>query len=253
MRWLRRVLVGLVVVVLVAATAFVAWAANPREAEPGELAAARADPAVQVVQRDGYLAVLPAGPPPTDGVVFYPGARVAPAAYVPTWAPIVARTGVAVFVPSMPLNLAFFAIGRADDVRAAEPGIDRWWLGGHSLGGAMATSYLGRNPDGDVRGLILWASFATEGAGLRDRTDLAVLSVSGSRDGLSTPAEIAARRALLPPGAELVEIDGMNHAQFGRYGPQRGDRPPAITDAEAQRRLTDAVVSFLAAPAGVRG
>jgi hypothetical protein len=245
-RWGRRVLTAAGVVVLVATLAFLGWASDVSEAADEDLAAVRNDPDVEVVEHAGYLAFLPAGGRvTTEAIVFYPGAKIAPEAYVATWAPVVEATGTAVFLPAMPLNLAVLGVSRADDVRAAEPGVERWWVGGHSLGGAMAASYAGRTAPGALEGLVLWGAYATEGAGLRDREDLEVLSVSGGRDGLSTPAEVAAGAGFLPPGTVQVEIAGMNHAQFGRYGPQGGDGEPELTQAQAMAQLTEATARFL--------
>ncbi|MFO7959804.1 MAG: alpha/beta hydrolase [Nitriliruptoraceae bacterium] len=235
------VLVGLLVAAILG---FVVWASLAAPAEPGPLEAALADPAVEVT-RGPVVELRPAGVEPTQGVVFYPGARVHRDAYIATWAPIVAATDTLVLIPRMPLNLAIFGRSRAADLIADTPQIDRWWVGGHSLGGAMAASWLGGQPPGAVEGLTLWASFATPGAELSSRTDLTVLSVSGTRDGLATPADLAERRELLPPTATMVEVEGMNHAQFGRYGPQRGDLEPTISDEQAQSALTQAHLAAL--------
>jgi len=241
---LRVVLLSVLGVLAVASVAFVVWASLARPPEPGPLQAALADPAVEVTL-EPIVELRPSDAEPSLGVVFYPGARVEPEAYVATWAPIVAATEVLVLIPDMPLNLAVFGRARAGDLIADTPGIDRWWVGGHSLGGAMAASWLGDQPPGAVDGLSLWASFATGGAQLRSRADLTVLSVSGTRDGLATPADITERRDLLPPDAIMVEVEGMNHAQFGRYGSQGGDRTPTISDDEAQSALTEAHVAAL--------
>src|SRR6056297_3821675 len=107
--------------------------------------------------------------------------------------PIAAATDTRVLIPSMPLNLAFFGRDRATALREEHPDIETWWVGGHSLGGAMAASYVGDQEPGTVDGLVLWAAYALESAGLAGRDDLTVLSVAGSRDGLSTPAEVAER------------------------------------------------------------
>lgn len=241
-RWRRAGFVLLALLVFTVA-ALVVWAAMASPAEPGPLQAAREDPDVEV-DLAADVELRPAGREPRRGVVFYPGARVSPDAYVATWAPIVEATDTLVVIPSMPLNLAVFGRGRAAEVIAEHPDIEQWWVGGHSLGGAMAASWLGGQPRGEIEGLVLWASFATEGADLEDREELRVLSISGSRDGLSTPQETSERDTLLPDDAVRVEIDGMNHAQFGRYGSQSGDRGATITDAAAQQALTEAHASF---------
>lgn len=245
----RTVLLVVAGILLLAVVAFVVWASLARPAEEAPLQAALTDPAIEVVLGP-VVELRPAGSEPSRGVVFYPGARVHREAYIATWAPIVAATDTLVLIPRMPLNLAVFARSRADGLIADTPGVEEWWVGGHSLGGAMAASWLGDQEPGAVDGLTLWASFATAGAGLAQRDDLSVLSVSGSRDGLATPEDVAERRSLLPPDALVIEVEGMNHAQFGRYGPQRGDLEPTIAGAEAQSALTEAhVTAFL----GVEG
>ncbi len=246
-RWPRRLGLGLVAATGLLLVAFVVWASLARSAEPGPLADAldRAD--VEVVL-DAVVELRPSERDPVRGVVFYPGARVSREAYVATWAPIVAQTDTLVLIPRMPLNLAFFGRSRAAGLIEDHDGIDRWYVGGHSLGGAMAASWLGDQEPGDIDGLVLWASFATGGAGLDERDDLAVLSVSGERDGLATPEDIAERRALLPPDAVMVEVEGMNHAQFGRYGPQGRDLEPTISDAEAQAALDAAHLEYFDRP-----
>ena len=247
---LRTVLLSLTVVVAAALVAFVVWGSLARPAEPEPLAAVLADPAIEVL-RGPVVELRPAGTDPTRGVVFYPGARVHREAYIATWAPIVAETDTLVLIPRMPLNLAVFGRSRAAGLIEDSAGIDEWWVGGHSLGGAMAASWLGDQEPGTVDGLTLWASFSTGGAALETRDGLTVLSVSGSRDGLATPDDIVERRPLLPPQAVMVEVEGMNHAQFGRYGPQRGDLEPEISDDAAQSAVTQAHVTvFGGADAG---
>ena len=241
-RRVGRVAAGLL---LLAVLAFVVWASLARTATPGPLEAAVDDPAVEV-ELGSVVTLRPSASDPERGVVFYPGARVHREAYVATWAPIAAETDTLVLIPRMPLNLAVFGRSRADTLIAEHDEPDEWWVGGHSLGGAMAASWLGTEPETDVAGLLLWASFATDGAELAEREDLHVLSVSGERDGLATPDDIAERRSLLPEGAVMVEVEGMNHAQFGRYGAQRGDLTPTISDQQATRALTDAHVEVFA-------
>jgi hypothetical protein len=236
---------ALTAVLALTLVAFVVWASLAAPAEPGPLEAALRDPAIEVSQ-GSVVELRPVGVEPSQAVVFYPGARVHRDAYIATWAPIVSATDTLVLIPRMPLNLAIFGRNRASSVIAAHPDIETWWVGGHSLGGAMAASFAGGQDPGAVDGLLLWGAYATEGAGVADRDDLTVLSVSGSRDGLSTPADIAERRPLLPDGALLVEVAGMNHAQFGRYGPQRGDLPATISDEEASSRLLEAHLPVLA-------
>ena len=97
---------------------------------------------------------------------------------------------------------------------------------------------------GDAAGLVLLGSYCAEDLG---KEDLPVLSLGGARDGLSTPAKITAARHLLPADAELVEIPGAVHAQFGDYGTQPGDGTPTATDAAVRAAITRDVLAFLRA------
>ena len=48
----------------------------------------------------------------------------------------------------------------------------------------------------------------------------------------------------------VVEIEGGNHAQFGNYGPQKGDLPATISAEEQQAQAVDAITYFIAQRTG---
>ena len=74
---------------------------------------------------------------------------------------------------------------------------------------------------------------------VRRALDLVVTSISGSRDGLATPADIADSRSDFPAEQlHFVVVPGAVHADFGDYGTQRGDGERAISHAAAQRELS---------------
>jgi pimeloyl-ACP methyl ester carboxylesterase len=178
----------------------------------------------------------------STGLIFYPGGRVDPRSYAPAARDIAAEGHLVVIVP-MPLNLAFLAPDRASTVVASFSEIEHWVIGGHSLGGAMAARFAYQSPS-MVEGLLLWASYPARGNDLSDR-DILVTSIYGTRDGLATPEEITASRALVPPNTEWVEIAGGNHAQFGWYGPQSGDNAATISREAQQREAVAASVALL--------
>lgn len=242
-RWLRVLGWALVAVALVVGAVVSWWLLTLPDADAAAVAAVRDASDLEVVDTGGGVELHPAVGPADTAVIFYPGAGVPPEAYLPTWAQIVRDAEVSVHIPAMPLRLAVLAPSRADRVRAEHPEVARWWVGGHSLGGAMATSYAGGTAPGELEGVILWAAFATGGAGLDERTDLTVLSVAGERDGLATPEDLAERRDLLPQDVVMVELAGVSHAQFGRYGAQRGDGTPLVSDERAAELIADAVTA----------
>lgn len=232
----RATVVTLAMLLVAAALAGFVYAETPYgpDEDPADLA-----PDVSVVETDaGY--VLSDGPVTGDtvGLVLYPGARVAPESYLPHLAPLVAERDAVVIVPEMPLNLAVFDIDAAADAMASQPEIQRWYVGGHSLGGAMACEYA----DGErVEGLVLLASYCA--SDLSDE-EISGLSVLGTADGVIDAERERDSRANLPPDTEIVEIEGMNHAQFGAYGPQRGDDDSEVSDEEARERLSTALVEW---------
>ena len=96
---------------------------------------------------------------------------------------------------------------------------------------------------GAARGLLLYASYPA--SNMSESLQIPVMSISGDRDGLSTPDKIAASRSTLPTGTEFVVIDGAVHAQFGDYGVQPGDGSPTITDGRAREQIDAASLRFL--------
>ena len=81
------------------------------------------------------------------GFIFYPGAKVEEEAYGPLMREIAAEDFFCVLV-RMPGRLAVLGSGAAEDVMSAYPEIEEWYLGGHSLGGAMAAGYAQRSCPG---------------------------------------------------------------------------------------------------------
>jgi len=132
----KRVLLILLVVLLLAFAGFTAWAYTPLGPLPEAVAALQPDAAVQVTTSP-WLTFTPASSQPTTGFIFYPGGRVDARSYAPV-ARAIAERGYLVVITPVPFNLAVFKPAAADAVIAAHPEIQRWAIGGHSLGGAMA-------------------------------------------------------------------------------------------------------------------
>lgn len=236
---LRTVLVAVLAVVALIVVGFLAWASTPMMGDRAAALEAWRNPAVSIHDAGDAVVLEPTGEASGTGLVFVPGALVDPYAYLYKLSGVVEETGLTVVITKPTLNLAFFDQRPLSTYTAHAPDVDTWYVGGHSLGGVRACQLA---DDPAVTGLILFGSYCANDL---SGSDLRVLSVGGSRDGLSTPAKIAAARHLLPAQAELVEIDGMNHGQFGDYGPQSGDGVATIDDGTARERLTEALAGFL--------
>ena len=239
MKIIKRIALGLVVVVALIVVGFVAWAETPLGPSPEAITALQSDANVTVTT-DNFITFQPVNLKPSTAFIFYPGGRVDYRSYA---APLraIAEQGYLVVLVPVRLNLAFFDINAAEPVFAAHPEITRWVVGGHSLGGVAASLFAGKHSE--VSGLVFWASYPADDS-IKD-SDLRVLSIYGTKDmaGMSKFDETA---SLNPADTQYVVIDGGNHAQFGDYGAQPGDNEATISRAEQQSLVVSAVVSFLA-------
>lgn len=165
------------------------------------------------------------------GLIFYPGAKVEEEAYGPLMEAFAAKQIFCIIV-RMPGRLAVLDGNAADDVMKAYPQIDTWYLGGHSLGGAMAAAYA-HDKSSRLSGLVLLAAYSTNP--LPD--DLPVLSLYGSLDGVLDMDKYREYRGNLPLDTVEYVIEGGNHAGFGWYGEQKGDGE-ALIDPEVQWQIT---------------
>jgi hypothetical protein len=190
--------------------------------------------------KDGNIVFEPPGA--TVGFIFYPGGKVEANAYQPLMAEL-AREGVLCVLVEMPFNLAVFDINAADGIQEQYPEIEDWYIGGHSLGGSMAASYLADHVD-EYEGLILLGSYST--ADLSD-TDLDVLSIYGSEDKVLNREKYDENKSNLPDDFCEVVIEGGCHAYFGMYGAQDGDGTPKITSLTQADMTADILANAMKA------
>lgn len=184
---------------------------------------------------------------PATGLVFVPGAKVEPFAYVGVLAEVVSASGITVLITEPTLNLALVDQRPLEAFTSAAPEVTQWAVGGHSLGGVRAC-FLAETPD--VVALVLFGSFCANDL---SGSDLAVLSLEGSNDELTTQQQIEDARALLPEDAVRVLIAGANHASFGDYGPQPGDGP-LETDRETVRgTIAEEIAELVGSLGATRG
>ena len=236
-RVLRRIAAILFFGVVAGVVAFVLWAESPMRAESGPLEDAGSSTAFSYEETPEGVLLMPTDPSGT-GLVFISGARVEPAAYADKLSGL-AAAGVTVVIVRPILNFAILEYRPLGDFEI--PGVDAWYVGGHSLGGVKACQYAA-DPENDVAGLILFGSYCA--SDISD-TDLPVLTIAAENDGLSTPEKIEDAAGLLPPDSKIVTLPGAVHAQFGDYGVQSGDGTPSATDAEVKQLLTSALLKFV--------
>lgn len=198
--------------------------------------------ALKALASDGTVTVSAAGygwyfdgPSEENVLCFYPGAKVEETAYAPLLHEL-AEQGVDVCLVKMPFRFAFFGANKADEVLAAYDHPNKY-VGGHSLGGAMAADYAADHAQ-DLSGVILFAAYPTKE--LND--SLVLISIYGSADGILNMDKVREGRAYAPSGYTETLIDGGNHAQFGNYGEQRGDGTAAVSREGQQAQAVSSII-----------
>ena len=233
-----RIVVIAIAAVLVAVIAgFLAYAASPMMAEEGPLA--RAENTVTVTESAEGVVLSPSTPN-GEGLIFFAGARVDPAAYANKLSGI-AESGITVVIARPTLNFAILENRPLSTWEGLAPGVGSWAVGGHSLGGVKACMYAA-DPVNEVAAVVLFGSYCSvDLSGI----DIPTLTFIGENDELSTEAKIEDAADLLPADAEFVTIPDASHAQFGDYGDQPGDGPQEADDDDVRDALTDGVVGLL--------
>ena len=170
------------------------------------------------------------------GFIFYPGGKVEAEAYKPILSKL-AEKGICCVLVEMPYNLAVFDSNAAGDIMEDFQKIENWYIGGHSLGGAMASSFAAEH-EGDLKGLVLLAAYPT------DKLEIPVLSIYGSEDGVLNREKYDDSIGLAENLIEIV-IKGGNHAQFGNYGEQSGDGKATISKEEQWNQTVKQILNFI--------
>ncbi len=219
---------GIVLLVLAILTGAFSWyVSDYYRAEDVALEVLAQDSAIDVQDN---LTILSPSYPTDTAVIFYPGAKVEAEAYLPLLDQI-RQTGVTCVLVDMPFRMAIFDADAAEEVIARFPEIQHWYIAGHSMGGAMASQFASDHPD-QIDGLILMGAYI-----YGDYPDEKTLTIYGS---LNQSVEDH-----IDYTENIVEIEGGNHAQFGNYGPQKGDLPATISAEEQQARTVAAIEVFL--------
>lgn len=215
---------------------YVYQALQPLPAAPLAGEALQSQPGLQVERTEwGYL-LIPNKP--KAGLAFYPGARVDFTAYAPVLRPI-AEQGYVVALLQAPFGLAITRPALAQPALERFPDLP-WVLGGHSLGGVAASSYVSQGAN--VKGLIFFASYPQ--VSLADQK-LPSLALFGSRDGLINPEEARNESSKYPVGTQIIFIEGLNHAGFGAYGPQPGDLEATLTKEAGWLEIQRPILTFM--------
>lgn len=170
------------------------------------------------------------------GLIFYPSAKIESEAYVPLMNSL-ASQGILCILLRVPFRLAIFDINGANGIIEKFGQVKSWYVGGHSLGGAMASYYI-RNHAAEYAGLILLAAYSSKDI---SHMNLNVISIYGSEDEILSQRKYEKYKSYLPKNYKEYVIEGGCHSYFGSYGIQDGDGKPKISN----QKQIDETVSFL--------
>ena len=239
-KWYHKLIIGLLSFVSLIALIFFIYTGKYYHAEPAVTDVLISNEAVQVETSDHLLTFKPTDKAPTTGLIFYPGAKVEASSYAPLMKELASK-GYFCAIAKMPFNLAFFDMKAADHIVLDHPEIKSWYLSGHSLGGAMAASYISKHTN-TFDGLILLAAYSTSDL---TSSDLKVLTIYGDQDKVLNMTSLEEYAGNLPASSKTLVLDGGNHAGFAYYGPQKGDGIANLTPDEQISQTAEAISEWM--------
>jgi hypothetical protein len=238
---IKYLVIGIITIVIIGILGMLVWSkTGTYPARVVALSALESTDRVTITQ-DKWIVFEPVKETET-GLIFYPGGLVEPTAYAPILHQI-AEKGVLVIITPMPLNLAIFNTGAANAVIDAYPQISTWIMAGHSLGGASAAIFTENNPN-RIDAIALWDSYPPDSADLSNNT-ISVISIFSTTNNIPNTENFNDKKHLLPSDTIFIGIEGANHAQFGDYGPQKGDVVASMSLAEQHERVTEIMLDFI--------
>ena len=240
-RIIKYILIGIVTIIVIGVLGVLIWSRTGTY--PAKMVAETAleSTGKVTITQDQWIVFEPNEETDT-GLIFYPGGLVEPTAYAPILHKI-AEEGVLVIITPMPLNLAILNTGAASEVIDAYPQISTWILAGHSLGGASAAIFAENNP-GAIDAIAFWDSYPPDSSDLSDN-NISAISIFGTTENFPNTENFNDKKHLLPEGTIFIGIEGASHAQFGDYGPQKGDVVPSISLAEQHDRVAEIMLDFI--------
>ena len=234
---LKIAFVVIVSVLILFACAFGVYTGDYYRAEEGVENYLKSSDVVTVTVESKDIVFAPKAP--TALFVFYPGGKVEYTAYAPLMYACAER-GILCILVRMPVNLAVFDSKAASRYADRYPELKNRFIGGHSLGGAMAAGYLSSHTE-EFKGLVLLGSYSSFDL---TSSSLSALSVYGSEDKILSKEQYESKRGNLPSDFTEIVLEGGCHAYFAWYGDHKGDGTPSLTKDEQIERTADIIKDY---------
>ena len=237
--WFKIVSVFIILIAVLFGTFFI-YAADYYHATTVAVTAIAQEKSVNVTYDDNMIIFSPKQNGKDIGFVFYPGGKVEYTAYSPLMVKM-AEQGITCILVKMPFNLAVFDSNGAGKAINKLDKISNWYIGGHSLGGAMASAYASSNAD-KLKGIVFLGAYPSSDL---SKTNLKMLSIYGMEDKVLNKEKLDECRSNEPKNTKYLELKGANHANYGNYGVQSGDGTATISAEEQQDIAVKAIFDFI--------
>lgn len=229
----RLIILGLLLFLLIPLTLFIS---NSYEGEYESQKALVANENIDIIISD-IISFKPVKNQSTQGLILFQGAKVDAKAYAPI-ANKIAENGYEVYIIDSIFDIPILASKKANKIINDNPNIKSWIIGGHSLGGVVASKVASENSQ--IQGLVLFASYPANDS--LSNQDKEVLSIWGSNDGILNFESFVESKSKLPVDTKFIEIKGANHSQFGDYGLQKNDNIPTIENEKVFEVVVDNIL-----------
>jgi len=171
---------------------------------------------------------------PKMNVIFIPGGLVEPESYK-YLASSIALNGYNVTIVKVVFNLAILT--PKSSLKYINPDLVNVLIG-HSLGGVVAS--MAASGKESVSKVIMLGSYP-----IKDLSDKDTLLITAEHDEGMDIDKFNDSLQYLNEQNVIFNIEGGNHAQFGWYGPQKGDGTADITTLSQQNIVANQILSFL--------
>lgn len=177
-------------------------------------------------------------------IVFYGGAKVDELSYTALLSQLAEYTDV--FLIDYKMNLPILNTGKCQEVLSeyAEQ-YQTICLCGHSMGGASMDLFASSHPDEKIRGIVFLGSYGT--TNLPENISELVY-IYGENDGVINQEKLHEDIDRNKGNSRKVytyEIQGGNHAGFGYYGAQKGDKEATISSEEQIQQTVSIILEIL--------
>ena len=231
---IKRIGLGLFATVLLLIAALAIYSSNPYTALD------EMDDAIELIESDSVTfyedrdEIRYSVSNPKMNIVFIPGGLVTPDSYK-YLAYSLSLEGYDVVIAKAPFDLAIL-----------NPWIGKEFLSdtienvviGHSLGGVTASMVFSGNDN--VSRVVFLGSYP-----IKDLSDKQTLMISAEHDLGMDPEAFDDSLKYVNNENSIIEIIGGNHAQFGWYGPQKGDGEAEIDTIIQQDLVVSYIIDFI--------